>query len=1027
MPYFRRQQAEHGSRALARAAGQWFETLESRRLFSGFAANISFEPANAPVPTGYLADTGMDYGDRGNGFTYGWNGTHAAQVVARHPKKPSDGMDNLEDTFAAMHPKGNASQWQIAVPDGNYQISITAGDPSQSSGEYAIDVNGAAFLTGKVKGRAARWITASNEVAVTDGLLTLTVPKNRQAKIDFIGISQIVPPPVVTPPPTPPPVVTPTPTEAPFTGTAFSTGQAIPFAQYDLGGQGLGFNVATTTNPGNDAYRAPDPVGIDTGGTTGNVIAETTAGEWLNYTIDVATAGAYALSASVSNAAAGGSFHAVVGGADVTGALTVPNTGDPTVFATVTSGAFNLAAGTQTIGIYFDAIASNGTAGDFDTFTLAPPVVTPPPTNPVPVAETPFLGTAFTDSENIPFADYDFGGEGVAFHDTTATNLGNDDLRDPDAVDIEAGGNTSGDVVGFTAAGEWLNYSVNIATAGDYQFTGSVANTAAGGSIHVVVNGSDVTGAIAIPNTGSFTAYQTITSNAFNVSAGVAVVRVSFDTASSNGALGNFDYFQLVPASTVPTTTEAPYLAAFTTNETIPAVQYDKGGEGVAYHDTTTANLGGDNYRGSDGVDIQAGGATGNVVAYVAAGEWLNYTINIATAGNYVLDASVANPESGGSFHAEVAGANLTGALAIPATADFTTYATVTSSSFFLSAGTQVLHVAMDAAAKNGGVANFDWFQIEPAPTTPTLQVQPLVWTTAHNANEGLAEAKSVGVNGLLYVFGGYFTTTPEYQATTSSEAYNPATDQWTELAPLPVPTTHMGIATDGTYIYIVGGYLYDPKTTYQTFGTTNSWRYDIATNTWSAFVPLPAARGAGGMELLDGYLHFFDGLAPPNKTPESDHWMLDLSSADPQWVTAAPTPFSRNHFSSAVLDGKIYLMGGRSLGDDLADPSAECITWDPTNPDVWTPIASLPQIRALAVSAVIDGYIFLAGGTTTSYTPINTVIMYDPTTNTWSNQTPIPAQRLAPCGGAVGNLLVVTTGLSQTLQSTTWVAKVSV
>ena len=41
-------------------------------------------------------------------------------------------------------------------------------------------------------------------------------------------------------------------------------------------------------------------------------------------------------------------------------------------------------------------------------------------------------------------------------------------------------------------------------------------------------------------------------------------------------------------------------------------------------------------------------------------------------------------------------------------------------------------------------------------------------------------------------------------------------------------------------------------------------------------------------------------------------------------------------------------------------------------------------------------------------------------------HQTPMPAQRLAPCGGAVGNLLIVTTGLSQTLQSTTWVARVS-
>ena len=92
----------------------------------------------------------------------------------------------------------------------------------------------------------------------------------------------------------------------------------------------------------------------------------------------------------------------------------------------------------------------------------------------------------------------------------------------------------------------------------------------------------------------------------------------------------------------------------------------------------------------------------------------------------------------------------------------------------------------------------------------------------------------------------------------------------------------------------------------HQLLATTTSQRIP-----GSAFVPLPAPRGAGGMELLDGYLHFFDGLSPVGKTPESNHWMLDLSSSNPQWVAAAPTPFSPQPFLSAVLDGKIYLMGG--------------------------------------------------------------------------------------------------------------------
>ncbi|HET6246492.1 MAG TPA: carbohydrate-binding protein [Tepidisphaeraceae bacterium] len=645
--------------------------------------------------------------------------------------------------------------------------------------------------------------------------------------------------------------------------------------------------------------------------------------------------------------------------------------------------------------------------------------------------DAPFLGTPFAPNAIIPAVDYDKGGEGVSYHDTTPTNLGNSTYRAPDGVDIETGGSI-GKVIGYTAAGEWLNYTVNIPSAGKYVLQVSSANVMLGGTLHAGIGTSNLSGEIAVPISTGWQTYHTSNSAAFSLAAGKQILRITLDHAAANGAVGNFDTFKLIPQTTTmptptpPATGDTPFLGTpFTTNQTIPAADYDKGGEGIAYHDTTAANLGGDNYRPGDGVDIQAGGATGNVVGHVAAGEWLNYTITVATAGNYQLNSSVTNAAAGGTFYASVAGTNITGDIAIPNNGtSWTTYSTVTSISFPLTAGTHVLRINMDHAASNTAVGDFDWFQITPASTTITT-IPPLVWTTAHNATTGLAEAKSVGVDGKLYVFGGYYSTEPEYQATTSAEAYNPTTDQWTILAPMPVPTTHMGISTDGTYIYIVGGYTYDPKTTWQTFGTTNSWRYDIATNTWSAFVPLPAARGAGDMEYLDGYLHFFDGVTGANKTPESTHWMLNLGAANPQWVLSTPTPFSRNHFSGAVLDGKIYLMGGRLVGGDLSNPSNLCLTWDPNNPGVWTPIASLPQIRALAVSAVIDGKIFLAGGTTTSYTPIDTVIMYDPTTNTWSNQTPIPATRLAPCGGAVGDLIVVTTGLSQTLQSSTWVARV--
>ncbi|MDB5302738.1 MAG: N-acetylneuraminic acid mutarotase, partial [Phycisphaerales bacterium] len=276
-------------------------------------------------------------------------------------------------------------------------------------------------------------------------------------------------------------------------------------------------------------------------------------------------------------------------------------------------------------------------------------------------------------------------------------------------------------------------------------------------------------------------------------------------------------------------------------------------------------------------------------------------------------------------------------------------------------------------------------------------------------APAGFAEGKSVAVNGKLYVFGGYYKTTPDYQATTAAESYDPTTNTWTGLADMPVAETHMGVASDGTYIYVAGGYTYDPKTTYQTFGTTNVWRYDIAHNSWSAFTPLPAARGAGAMVILNNQLHYFDGLQ--GQTTHTDHWALDLAGANPQWVISTPTPLPRNHLMAAVLDGKIYALGGNSSPSDTSTPTAEALVWDPANPSAWTPIASLPQIRSRAAVMVIDGRIVIAGGAVTPSVPVATVVAYDPTTNSWSTLTSLPAARLTPTGAAIGNEMIVVGG----------------
>src|SRR4051812_40260696 len=101
------------------------EILETRRLLSaGVEAHINFQPPNSTIPSGYVADSGEAFGDRGNALSYGWNPL-GARVVDRNVAA----VDPRYETFAVMNPRGRGSAWQIALPNGTYQVSVSAGDP----------------------------------------------------------------------------------------------------------------------------------------------------------------------------------------------------------------------------------------------------------------------------------------------------------------------------------------------------------------------------------------------------------------------------------------------------------------------------------------------------------------------------------------------------------------------------------------------------------------------------------------------------------------------------------------------------------------------------------------------------------------------------------------------------------------------------------------------------------------------------------------------------------------------------------
>ncbi len=168
------------------------------------------------------------------------------------------------------------------------------------------------------------------------------------------------------------------------------------------------------------------------------------------------------------------------------------------------------------------------------------------------------------------------------------------------------------------------------------------------------------------------------------------------------------------PVTPPPTTPEAPFTTAIAIPGVIEAEDYDRGGEGVSYHDTSAGNSG--SALRSDDVDVENGGNGVTDVGWTASGEWLKYTVTVAASGSYTFAWRVASMDDQAVLHLEDEhGAHLGADVRIPATGGWQTYATVTTTAA-LTAGGHVLKVVVDQATAGG---NIDKITVSAAGTVP--------------------------------------------------------------------------------------------------------------------------------------------------------------------------------------------------------------------------------------------------------------------------------------------------------------------
>ncbi|HIH02608.1 MAG TPA: carbohydrate-binding protein, partial [Methanoregulaceae archaeon] len=322
--------------------------------------------------------------------------------------------------------------------------------------------------------------------------------------------------------------------------------------------------------------------------------------------------------------------------------------------------------------------------------------------------------TAFNGPHTIPgriqAEDYDNGGAGIAYSDTTSGNSGGAG-RTTEAVDVETVNGVTN--IGWVIDGEWTEYTVSVGAPGSYTANFRIGSWANSRQVVLTVDGA--TGCtITVPNTGSYEAFQTV-SAPLVLSAGTHVIRL---TCLGSGQ--NIDWFEIAAgATTVPVTNptvvptqvagQTPYNGVHTLPGRVQAEDFDNGGQNVAYYDTTSGNSGGAG-RTAEAVDVETVNGVTNI-GWIIAGEWTEYTVNVATSGSYTANFRVGSWANSRQVVLTVDGA--TGCtITVPNTGSSEAYQTV-SAPLSLTAGTHVIRLTYLVSGQN-----IDWFEITGGATT---------------------------------------------------------------------------------------------------------------------------------------------------------------------------------------------------------------------------------------------------------------------------------------------------------------------
>jgi len=225
----------------------------------------------------------------------------------------------------------------------------------------------------------------------------------------------------------------------------------------------------------------------------------------------------------------------------------------------------------------------------------------------------------------------------------------------------------------------------------------------------------------------------------------------------------------------------------------------------------------------------------------------------------------------------------------------------------------------------------------------------------------------------------------------------------WATKADMPTGRWELSTCVVDGKIYAIGG----AGPVYQALRTVEE--YDPATDTWTTKSEMPTARQGLSTSVVNGKIYAIGGGAGSSSSYTSVKTFSTVEEYDPAtdtWTTKSEMPSERGFHSANVVDGRIYVIGGSHASGPDRNHVLTLEVYDPAT-DSWTQKGDIPARRGAGFSSLVDGKIYVFGG----YGGSRRVDEYDPATDNWTQKSEMPTARHALSTSVVDGKIYVIGG----------------